>query len=140
MPHILLLGAGFSRNWGGWLADEAFEYLLGPEYIDDGIRSLLWDHEREGGGFEDALAQLQESATQRSNETMKRNKALVKTKFEFHDAPEYSIGRYLRKFDAIFTLNQDLLIEKHYSRGGYLSDSDSRWKRCETPGIERIWE
>jgi hypothetical protein len=28
MQHILLTGAGFSRNWGGWLADEAFEYLL----------------------------------------------------------------------------------------------------------------
>jgi hypothetical protein len=25
----MLTGAGFSRNWGGWLADEAFEYLLG---------------------------------------------------------------------------------------------------------------
>jgi hypothetical protein len=29
MSRILLAGAGFSRNWGGWLADEAFEYLLG---------------------------------------------------------------------------------------------------------------
>jgi hypothetical protein len=23
MNHILLTGAGFSRNWGGWLADES---------------------------------------------------------------------------------------------------------------------
>jgi hypothetical protein len=29
MTYILLTGAGFSCNWGGWLADEAFEYLLG---------------------------------------------------------------------------------------------------------------
>jgi hypothetical protein len=29
MPHYLLTGAGFSYNWGGWLAIEAFEYLLG---------------------------------------------------------------------------------------------------------------
>jgi len=42
MPHILLFGAGFSRNWGGWLADEAFEYLLGHPRIDDGLRVLLW--------------------------------------------------------------------------------------------------
>jgi hypothetical protein len=27
MPHILLTGAGFSRNWGGFLATEAFEFL-----------------------------------------------------------------------------------------------------------------
>ena len=29
MTYILLTGAGFSRNWGGWLASEAFEYLIG---------------------------------------------------------------------------------------------------------------
>ena len=28
MPNLLLIGAGFSRNWGGWLATEAFEHLL----------------------------------------------------------------------------------------------------------------
>ena len=29
MTFILRTGAGFSRNWGGWLASETFEYLLG---------------------------------------------------------------------------------------------------------------
>ena len=53
MPHILLLGAGFSRNWGGWLADEAFEYLIGCPQVDDDIRTLLWTHKR-SGGFEGA--------------------------------------------------------------------------------------
>jgi hypothetical protein len=28
MAHYLLTGAGFSRNWGCWLADEVFDYLL----------------------------------------------------------------------------------------------------------------
>jgi hypothetical protein len=28
MTLILLTGAGFSRNWRGWLASEAFEYVL----------------------------------------------------------------------------------------------------------------
>jgi hypothetical protein len=41
MGQILLLGAGFSRNWGGWLASEAFEYLLGCPQVDEDIRSLL---------------------------------------------------------------------------------------------------
>src|ERR1700730_9485937 len=31
MSLILLTGAGFSRNWGGWLATEAFEYLIGQD-------------------------------------------------------------------------------------------------------------
>ena len=35
MPHQLLTGAGFSRNWGGWLANEAFEYLLGVPEVDE---------------------------------------------------------------------------------------------------------
>src|SRR6266481_6084203 len=59
MPHILLTGAGFSRNWGGWLADEAFEYLLGCPEVDTALRDRLWEDKRSGGGFEDALAKLQ---------------------------------------------------------------------------------
>jgi hypothetical protein len=49
MNYLLLLGAGFSRNWGGWLANEAFEYLLGCPQIDPSIRQLLWKHPRSGG-------------------------------------------------------------------------------------------
>ena len=60
MPCFLLLGAGFSRNWGGWLADEAFEYFLGcPEVVrDPALTLLLWRHQAQGG-FEAALAELQ---------------------------------------------------------------------------------
>jgi hypothetical protein len=44
MPHYLLTGAGFSANWGGWVASEAFENLLGtPEIMaDPNLRDLLW--------------------------------------------------------------------------------------------------
>jgi hypothetical protein len=57
--HVLLTGAGFSRNCGGWLANEAFEYLLDCSEVDDHLRHVLWKHKRQGGGFEDALAELQ---------------------------------------------------------------------------------
>jgi len=46
MTFILLTGAGFSRNWGGWLADEAFEYLIGCPEIDVHLRHLLWQSKR----------------------------------------------------------------------------------------------
>lgn len=48
MSDLLLIGAGFSRNWGGWLATEAFEYLLGsPEVArDPGLGRLLCDTRR----------------------------------------------------------------------------------------------
>ena len=59
MNFVLLLGAGFSRNWGGWLASEAFEYLLGCPQVDADLRTLLWSH-RNTDGFEGALAELQE--------------------------------------------------------------------------------
>jgi hypothetical protein len=40
-PHILPTGAGFSYNWGGYLANEAFDYLLGVTETDDDLRRLL---------------------------------------------------------------------------------------------------
>jgi hypothetical protein len=54
----LLTGAGFSRDSGDWLASEAFEYLLGCSEIDVELRDRLWKS-KSGGGFEDALADLQ---------------------------------------------------------------------------------
>lgn len=50
--HYLLMGAGFSRNWGGWLADEAFDYLLGTNEIrhSPALRTLIWRH-REGAAL-----------------------------------------------------------------------------------------
>jgi hypothetical protein len=56
--NILLLGAGFSRNWGGWPADEVFDFLLAcPEIIGDPERQkILWAQSE--SGFEGALEQV----------------------------------------------------------------------------------
>jgi hypothetical protein len=59
--HILLTGAGFSHNWGGYLATEAFEYLLTVTEGDDDLRSILWADKANGLAFEDSLAKLQNS-------------------------------------------------------------------------------
>jgi hypothetical protein len=128
---LLLTGAGFTRNWGGWLANEAFEYLLGCPEIDDNLRRRLWRSKRTGGGFEDALAELQEEHRRSNNaQTLKllrafqaaivgmfnyMDQAFAQTAFEPTTAPlEYSIRAFLGRFDAIFTLNQDLLLERYY--------------------------
>jgi hypothetical protein len=58
-PHLLLTGAGFSYNWGGYLASEAFEFLLSVTDGDDDLRSLLWREHQAHLGFEDTLAKLQ---------------------------------------------------------------------------------
>jgi hypothetical protein len=38
MTFVLLTGATFSHNWGGWLASESFEYLLGCPDLNADLR------------------------------------------------------------------------------------------------------
>ncbi|MBJ7544749.1 SIR2 family protein [Rhodomicrobium udaipurense] len=130
--HLLLLGAGFSRNWGGWLASEVFEYLLGIPEISDcpKLRSLLWSTKLKGRGFEGALADMQaqyaclqdaeskklldklQSAVAKMFQDM--NDGLERRTFEFSNSSASSVCEFLARFDAIFTLNQDVLLETHY--------------------------
>lgn len=134
MPHLVLLGAGFSRNWGGWVASEAFEYLLGcPEIIaDQQLRQLLWTHQL-SGGFESALAELQSPGTSYARHPWSEsqlialqgaigrmftdmNQAFLNLKdMEFQRGDSQRLIRtFLTKFDAIFSLNQDILLENFY--------------------------
>jgi SIR2-like domain len=147
MNYLLLLGAGFSRNWGGWLANEAFEYLLGCPQIDPSIRQLLWKHRR-SGDFEAALGELQEEyfrkKDSRSEENLRKlqdpivamfadmDKAFDRITFEFQNEVQYMVRSFLIQFDAIFTLNQDLLMERFYLlRGGPFG----RWSGTYIPGM-----
>jgi hypothetical protein len=155
--YLLLLGAGFSRNWGGWLADEAFEYLLGCKEIveSDYLKSLLWKHKRNGGFA--ALAEVQEAwvqeREQRKYDPLYRSKpndnldsfqsALERmftdmnqafsalTTFEFHIEVKSMVRPFIAQFDAIFTLNQDLLLETHYlNHGPWASGMDAKFPGC----------
>ena len=133
MPHYLLTGAGFSRNWGGWLANEAFEYLLGAPEIDDDLRSVLWTAKLRGEGFEGALSIVQAAYTShRSPENKKRLDNLTQAvigmftamqtafnKLDYRDL-DLRLQRFLSWFDAIFTLNQDTFLETQYA-------GDVRW-------------
>lgn len=152
MPHYLLLGAGFSRNWGGWLASEAFEYLLGcPEVASNPqLQELLWRNQP-NGGFENALAEVQanfirspqkqtanlqamQNAVARMFEDMNRG-FFDHTDFEFQQARERTVGTFLTRFDAIFTLNQDLLLEHYYIDRDVSLTSNGRWGGSELPGM-----
>jgi len=42
VTFLFLTGAGFSRNWGGWLANEAFEYLLACPEVDVYLRKIYY--------------------------------------------------------------------------------------------------
>jgi hypothetical protein len=54
MGHYLLIGAGFSCNWGGPLSDEVTGSLLGELHDDAAIATAL-----RRGPFEDAFAGFQ---------------------------------------------------------------------------------
>jgi len=146
MTRILLTGAGFSRNWGGWLANEAFEYLLGCTEIDQETRNLLWRSKESGGGFEDTLADL---ANAKNEEGKKRlddlTAALVgmfnamglgfmQRQFEFQLEVRYLVKTFLAQFDAIFTLNQDTLLELHYL--GHITGG--KYGACRIPGVKPL--
>ena len=156
MPCHLLIGAGFSRNWGGWLASEAFEFLLGcPEIIaDPQLAALLWKHQPTGG-FEGALEELQtvferdpqnargplmalQAAVGRMFADM-NNAFITTTDWEFQNFRDRQVGAFLTRFDAIFSLNQDVLIEHFYiGRDTASIGGIRRWSGVQMPGLRKI--
>jgi hypothetical protein len=131
VSRILLTGAGFSRNWGGWLASEAFEYLLGSSHIDDPLREKLWVAKERRLVFEDVLAELQGAMESRFNpqtEQDLRNMTnainamfaemavgYARVSFESPNNVGRMVKTFLARFDAIYTLNQDTLVEQQYA-------------------------
>jgi len=149
---ILLLGAGFSRNWGGWLASEAFEYLIGCPEIDGAIKRLLWKYKNKGG-FESALAELQHEGKNSPGHQLDLLQQALRKMFADMDAAfrdinfefqnfrenlihrEYTVSKFLTRFDAIFSLNQDLLLERHYLNENIALHSDGRWAGGQLVGV-----
>lgn len=126
MNRILLLGAGFSRNWGGRLASEVRSDLQTALHGNQRLSMLLQQRD-----FESVLGMLQSEYERQPNAENQQllsamqgavsevfgrmNRAFMALRgMEFGHDIAFSIRRYLTKFDAIFTLNQDLLVEfKH---------------------------
>jgi hypothetical protein len=122
--------------------------------LDDICRDLLWTH-KDSGGFEKALGVLQagnpeaplgsplakmEAAIGEMFTDM--NRGFFRTGFdmEFMRPPETganNVGEFLARFDAIFTLNQDLLLEIGYCRkaADLMQALNPRWSGLEFPGM-----
>jgi hypothetical protein len=148
MTNLLLIGAGFSYNWGGPLAADVFSNLLSDKDIDEHTRRLLLDADGKGG-FEKVLADLEVSA---DPDDKKRHGAMISAlagmfnflngsflqlkQFEFENPPDtrYSLHSFLNRFDAIFGLNQDALLEIHYLP----LVMSSRWGRAHLPGLKYL--
>jgi hypothetical protein len=122
--HVLLLGAGFSRNWNGWLATELLGELLGRLRPFPDLQIRL----RQSGNFEELLGELQ-AAAQSGGDVAKLEAMQEAVKASFREMNlvfatllsmnmsndrAKSVAMFLSRFDAIFTLNQDLLLEFQY--------------------------
>jgi hypothetical protein len=145
MTHILLTGAGFSRNWGGLLASDVLGYLLGCKELNEATRRLLLQKRN----FEDVLADLQRATDPEGKKRCQdlisalagmfngMGLAFMQKQFEFASQPDvrYSLNTFLSRFDAIYTLNQDTLLEQKYlsfvTPGG-------RWSGANLPGMKYI--
>jgi len=147
---ILLLGAGFSRNWGGRLATEVRAELQSVLHADQYLARLVQQRD-----FETALSIVQGEYDQRqSPQTEQRlrtmqdaisgvfgrmNAAFMRRpSMEFGNDIAFSIRNYLTKFDAIFTLNQDLLIEFKHRPNDPGIWYGSKFDGYEIPGMREV--
>lgn len=149
MTQIALLGAGFTRNWGGWLAAELIGELCGRLVDRPNLNQML----RLSGNFEQVLgarraAAEREPSNEQAVEDMRRLEEAILASFGTVNSalarlPDFRLGgvtdergsirHFLGRFDAIFTLNQDLLLELHYDGMGL--ESRGRWQHYYFPGI-----
>jgi hypothetical protein len=153
MSTAILLGAGFSRNWGGLLAQEVFNHLIGHPEIRkrDRLIQLLWQH-RSDGGFEDAIAEVQrdyrlDPARYRAELSSLQdavaqifgdmNDGYAATPgWEFQQDQAIMVRTFLIQFDALFTVNQDLLLEQKYLNDNVMLGSAGRWDGWQLPGMK----
>ena len=66
------------------------------------------------------------------------NMHLAAREFEFSNDIAHSIQKFLVRFDAIFRLNQDLLIEVHYNNQNVALWHGTHWQGYELPGLREL--
>jgi hypothetical protein len=146
VAHYLLTGAGFSRNWGCWLADEVFDYLLADPQLTPQIRTQLWRDKNTDGNYENTIAVLRSNPEQHRlllsilagmfNRMRNAYAAHSGFRFEWTTDRRFQIHPFLQHFDAIFTLNQDTLLEHYYLTEFLPTRPDNRWAEWEMPGLK----
>jgi hypothetical protein len=153
MAAVLLTGAGFSRNWGGRLAKEVNTAIAMRVQNDPELARLL----HRNPNFEEALTELQTEVATSSRfglpERLQKletaivdvfsdmNRSMAQTSFSFLEETGWTIPEFLALFEAIFTLNQDLLLEKHYlipPPVGLSLVSRGKWDLCVIPGMDEM--
>ena len=150
--NVLLLGAGFTCNWGGLSARQMrsaiAQRLVGDVYLErlfhqaesfeTALASVQGAYKANPSGDEAVrLRRLQQAVTEAFGDM---NKDLSRSPFEFCNDREFSVGHYLTQFDAIFTLNQDLFLERHYlhPHQGIVARSQNRLNGAVLAGVDMV--
>ncbi len=112
--RVALLGAGFTRNWGGWLASELTGELCGRVDGDEDVIRRL----KKARNFERVLGEIRQEANrgvteQHRFERLQRavlatfdemNRMLAARTFEVnHQNSSRWVATFLSEFDVIFT-------------------------------------
>jgi SIR2-like domain len=146
---VLLTGAGFSKNWGGSTARDITNALMSQLKSNRDLLAALNQK-----NFEDVLSEVQsqyvaaKTADNQNRLNMmqaalasvfgRMNDQFAVRQFEFSNDVAHSVKRFLARFDAIFTLNQDLLIEVHYDNRDAAIFYSTRWQGYELPGLREL--
>ena len=146
---VLLLGAGFSKNWNGLIASQISSDLMSRLQTDAQLIAML-----NRLNFEDALTEVQREYLHRrtaeseqrlvllqnalSNMFDRMNRQFQSQPFEFSNDVSRSLQKFLVRFDAIFTLNQDMLLEIHYRNENVVIWHGTRWQGWEMPGLRPL--
>ena len=117
------------------------------------MRDLLWKHQESGVGFEGALEELQTAYLRDPHGNLEQltvlqsaitqmfadmNRAFMDLPdWEFNADRERKVQTFLTRFDAIFTLNQDVFLEKHYCNHNVMLAGTRKWSGANLPGLKR---
>lgn len=117
--YILLTGAGYSKNFGGWLASELWSVILSHKLVQQNhdLKNIIWEYRDRG--FEEIFGDKRVKENQEYSQYFQE---IVKDSFlEMHKAISNNFFRnfnqngqiyeFIHKFSAFFTLNQDLFFE-----------------------------
>jgi hypothetical protein len=123
--NYILTGAGFTVNWGGWTADRLLSNLLSIKAIKNNADLRLFLSQTKSQNFEsilDELRKLVESDPKQWKEKYRifessiieafkeMEKDYAKAQFSYN----YDVENLFAQCDVIFTLNQDLLLERYF--------------------------
>jgi hypothetical protein len=145
---LALFGTGFSKNWNGRLAREITADLQSRLQNDTYLLNLL-----NTKNFEDALSTVQSAYTASPTDLNKQRLCdmqqvlidvfeAMNSNFEAKGTLDFSnevlVRSFLVKFDGIFTLNQDLLIELNYPNlhEDAVLWHANKWKGWCLPGLQ----